>query len=89
MLARAVHQRMDALQVGIEYPLGFIVGMADVVSCQMPFAAHIAPIGHVPLSFEPIRPIFSDRGCYHNAQGSHKRAMMDLAGCVLTGRGSV
>lgn len=46
ILAHTADHRMDALQVRIEYPLGLIVGMADIVSRDRALAAEFTAIRH-------------------------------------------
>ena len=45
-LARPFDERLDCLKVRGEKPLGFIVGMADVKSNDMPLSADLAYSGH-------------------------------------------
>lgn len=41
-LGRTVDQGLDALEIGIEDPLGLVVGVTDVVSGLTPFVADLA-----------------------------------------------
>ena len=43
----AVDQRSDWLEIGLEDPLGFVVGMTDVVSRAGSFPAYSTDSGHL------------------------------------------